>query len=660
MSRAVIDQPGLRTFVIGLMLALGFGFGLKSQITSSRVEKSLQKSIRILEKDFNIDFELAEVRLSKWGLPLPHLIIYKVRISPKKQFCQNSQIFIDELELPIQYRTLFLPDEAIHLIRAKNIDVRLVDLDKCFEPAKSLAVQPGQSSESSKAVDASKIFSQKTRTQLKEISIEQLKIVSVKDIDQPLVFKQMRFFLNYQDSKLSQIDLKSKFYSIKDRRTDIYFLIADFNASIKPDQTQNVEVAMQLKGRLLDGDVQVFLNASSLSHKLNYEVKTRKVSIKAYAPLLARYKSDLNLDMWPLSTSFYMLGEAEKTAKESKAFFKFKNFEAAGENMSVRTSEIDVETNAGRHDIKPFTLTLNHFSLTPLKSILSDHFDFQSVESLGFLKGILKYDEAQTWSFDGFLEKAELIFSNRGTRELQVVDSVQVNLNHKSNLLNFKFDQMKFNQNDILGGLEGDYSELSKSLQLKLDIEGQILNQNIWKQLTQVQQSPSIKLNWTYKKASDERHQLKLISPVIDFQGFHLTDVHIDFLQSTDRESKSLALSLKSAKTDIHVAGLRPQMIKAFFNEQTDLQEPQYSALKTQVSLEGADWKSMSFDLEASLVQVETAKNLEHIKAKGDWKSDNSLTGIIQVQNPKRTLKYNVVKNSREEIDFISDKKDEP
>ena len=48
MSRAVIDQPGLRVLTVGLVLSLVVGFSLRAQISASRVEKSLAKSVQMI------------------------------------------------------------------------------------------------------------------------------------------------------------------------------------------------------------------------------------------------------------------------------------------------------------------------------------------------------------------------------------------------------------------------------------------------------------------------------------------------------------------------------------------------------------------------------------------------------------------------------------
>ena len=501
------------------------------------------------------------------------------------------------------------------------------------------------------------LFAQKTGARLKEIAIDELKVMMAKNFDQPLVFRQFKIFLDYENSRLSQIDLKSRFYYIKDSRSEIYFLISDLNGRIRPEIENNVGITLQLKGRLLDGDIQAFLQASSQNKKATYEVTTKNVSLKAYAPLFNRNSKSTPLDKWPLSTSFYMVGEAQQ-AQELKAIFKFKNFDATGENMKIEFPEINLELVNGQTILRPFQVSLNQIPLTPLKLALADQYDFQSVENLGVINGLFKFEDRQHWTFDGDIQKMQLIFSNRGSREIEMIDSVGLNLQYKGKRLQFSLDDVVVQQTPLAGGLEGEYSKDPQSVQLKLELEGRVLNEKIWKQLTQIPQNPSIKLNWVYKKSNEERHQIKINSPELEFPGFKLADVQIDFLQLMAGEVKSLALSLKTARTEIKVPSLKPNISKAFFNEETELNASEmYTALKTQVVLQGTDWKNMNFDVDANLSDAEGVKSLEHVKAKGEWKSDSSLSGFASLQNPKRILKYNLVKKNKDEVEFIPEKK---
>lgn len=681
MSRAVIDQPGWRVAAAGLFFALVLGLTLRSQISPERVEASLQRSVQILEKDFLIDFDTAEVRLSKWGLPLPHLVISKIRLSPKKIWLQNSQIYIDELEIPLPLQNIFTSEQSVDFIRARTVEVRLADLDSSVfssgpvknrkkqvmaEDVVSTGLQAdaydvsenkGAAESSAGGVSAAQLFSRKTGTRLKEIAIDELKIITAQNYDQPLMFKQFKVFLDYQNDRLAKIDLKSRLYYIKDIRSDIYFLISDLNVHIAPEALGHVGVTLQLKGRLLDGDIQAFAQGSTRNQKLSYEISTRNVSLKAYTPLINRRKKESPFDKWPLSTSFYMVGEAQVDGSDPRAIFKFKNFDAVGENMKIDLPEINVEFVNRQTLLRPFQVNLNHIPLAPLKIVLADQFDFQSVENLGVVNGLLKFEDHNHWSFDGDIKKTELIFSNRGSREIEVIDSVGVNLDYQGSQLKFNLANIVIHQNEIRGGLEGLYSKDPKELRLKLDIEGQVLNERIWRQLTQVVQNPSIKLNWSYRKANEERHQIKINSPELGFPGLSLSDVQIDFVQLGANDTKSLALSFKTARTEVRVAELKPHIARAFFNAETELNESTYAVVKPQVSMQGSDWKNMNFDLDVTFSDVQTGKSIDHLKARGEWKSDSSLTGAATLQNPKRVLKYNLLKRNKNDIEFMPVKK---
>jgi hypothetical protein len=675
MSRAVIDQPGFRVFTIGLIVSLALGYALKSLISSDRVDRSLQRSVQVLEKDFSIDFESAEVKLTKWGLPLPSVVIYKIRISPKKLTCQNSQIYIDQLEIPLSFESLFFVKPQIDAVRAQNVEIRLSDLGKCFnEKIKNnhnpLPVSGPESEETSKIASgeianpiisqqnsATSVFLQKSNSTLKEISIEQIKIINQKTIEQPLLLKQVHFNLNYENFRLNRVDLKSRLLALKDNRTDIYFLVSDLSASLRQDQNKSIELALNVKGRILDGDVQVFLNSSSLSKKVTFEVATKKVSLKAFSSLSTQRDADALIEKWPMNLSFIMLGEAD-FANESQFTMKFKNVEAQGESMAVSSSEIEVENKNNHIEVKPFELEARNVSLNPLKAILKDKLDFQSMENLGEFIGTFKFESKSQWELNGAIENSQLIFANRGSRELQTIESVRLKLLQKNKFYQLKLDQFKMNAADMLGELEASYDRNDDLWLAKLNLEGPLFNERVWKQLTQVPQKPSIRLNWSYKKAVDERHQLKLNTQQLQFPGVNLMDMQIDFLQLAEGSIKSMALSMKSPKAQIKVPELKGSLAKSFFNADTNLNESQYLAVKSQISLQGADWKSMSFDFDSNLLNEEGTKQVEHFKARGEWKPNGALMATAQLQNPQRQFRYKVIKNENDEIAFVPEKKE--
>ena len=122
MSRAVIDQAGFRICFVGIVISLCLGLAIKSQISAKRIEAVIQESVSRLDPDFIIDFKSAEVRLSKWGLPLPFLEISQIRMSPKKSVCQDSQIFIEKLVVPLSLVSLLTSKSLVTEISASSVE----------------------------------------------------------------------------------------------------------------------------------------------------------------------------------------------------------------------------------------------------------------------------------------------------------------------------------------------------------------------------------------------------------------------------------------------------------------------------------------------------------------------------------------------------------
>ncbi len=670
MSRAVIDQPGLRVIATGMVISLLIGLSLKSQITSDKIEKYLQRSVQVLQKDFKIDFDSAEVQLAQWGLPWPHLVIKNLRLSPKKLSCQNSQIFIDELEVPFQLSVLTSVKPQIETLRANHIEIRLAEIEDCFQPKRKTEISdtsvssPTPTEHLADHVDdraaepvivSENLFTQKTQSALKEISVEQIKVIGQKNSDQPFLLKQFHLYLDYDNGQLSQVDIKSRLFALKDNRTDIYFLTADLNSRLKPALNQQIELVLGFKGRVLDGYVQVFLNGSSLNQKISYEVIAKKVSLKALTALTADDKYDQIIDQWPLSISFNALGEIEF----SKLFThtsKFKNIEIDGDHVLIQASDLELHADHNKTLIEPFNIQFQQLALSPFKKLLTEKLDFQSVDQLGELRGELQFNQQQQWALDGFINGTELVFSHRGQREVQLIDSVHFNLQNKKKIYSLTMDQFKINSTEVAGGFEANYSEPENTLTAQLNVEGLLFNENVWKQLTQVSQSPVIKLNWTYKKSIEERHQAKLTTSEIQFPGLKLSDLQIDFLQLKAEQTKSIALSLKSPQGLVQVSDLKQNIVQALFNEQTDLLEPQYLALRTQFGLQGSDWKNMTFDFDSSLTKEKVSK--AHLKAQGEWKSDQDFSATASLQIAQKTFRYSLMKTDQDEVFFTPQKKE--
>lgn len=643
MRRAVIDQPGVRIILIGLALSLFFGLALRSQIAESRVQFFLNKSTDRLQKDFYIDYESAKVNLSRWGLPLPALVIQNIRLSPKSTLCQSSQIFVNELEVPISFSALIGVNKIIPRIRVKEIELRLSDVEDCVwqnsidqKESKSTATVSEDSALKASESSFKNIFSNNTRAELREIYIEKLKIISKKKPDQPILLKQVNFELFYFQNRLSEVQIRSKISALKDAKSDVYFLNSDLIALFKAKDKNEIEILSSINGKLLDGDVQLFSHALSTTKKISYELTLERVSVKALSPLI----EDLNIfkgvsiEKIPFSISLANNGEiylADKTEIDSK----FKNIFINIENGIVKINQLVMNYTDSELLIKPFEMSVESLSLSKLKNIEQFKNKLDSFDSMGELSGKLEYTNKNLYTIKGNVKNIKAVFSNRGRRDLQNVEHVDIELLRRKNELKLEASNFIINNENVNGLLYAAHNTDNLNTSAQLKISGVTLNNKIWEQFTFVEQSPRIEVLWNYKKSAIETHNLKISADKILLPGVKLESLSIDIshLSSVDRSSNQLNVNIKPLRLSTDSSFFENGVVSQILNPKNGFKLDTLNSSKTNMTLSGPNWKNINFNLESYFLSDVSSKSDTHLTLKGAVKYEAGLEAKLILQN---------------------------
>lgn len=674
MSRAVIDQSGFRVVIIGLALSVFLGLALRSQISETRIQTYLNKSVDRLQADFFVDYESAKVNLSSWGMPLPALVVKNIRLSPKATLCQSSQIFINELEVPISLSMIIGINRVVPKIRAKEIELRLSDIDRCMGAQNEAVVRrnniqeiavsgSGTQSEPAKDVNAvqlpkadpgvKNIFSNKTRAELKEVYIEKLKIILSKKPDQPVLFKQMNIELFYAENRLSEVHLKSKLNALKDARSDVYFLNANLTSIFKAKENNEIETIANFDGKLLDGDVQLFMHNFTGSKKISYELGVEHVSVKALYPFFEGSESDknINFEKTPISVSFANHGEvylAEKTSVDSK----FKKVQVNVENGSLKVSEIEVNYDGSQLSFQPFELDIDSLSLSKIKNIEGLRKKLDSFDSLGELTGKLEFKNENSYEIKGSVKNIQAVFSNRGRRDLQGIDHVDVEVTRNGANLKIGAKNFIVNGQKLNGGFEAghDLNKLSTVAQLKLD--GSNMNSKVWEQFTFVEQSPKFSILWNYKKSGNESHNIKINVDKIGLPGVRLDNLNIDINQvlSNNTNDNSLNVLIKPARLMANSVFLENKIVQQVLNAQNGYKLAILNSNKSHLSITGKDWKNVNFNLDSSFLSDVNNKFETYLNLKGSVKYEVGLDAHLALQNRGNIMKFDLSSKPEEEI----------
>jgi hypothetical protein len=641
MSRAVIDQPGLRIVVIGLALSFFLGLALRSQISDSRIQTYLDKAVSRLQSDFHVDYEHAKVNLSKWGLPFPVLEIQRIRLSPKSSVCQSSQVYIDELEVPISISVLLGLTDKIPRIRLQEVELRFSDSsEKCiFQPKPVEVAVPAGAPAQADAGRANAVFSKSTRAELKDIYIEQLRLIYAKKPEQPVLLRQINVELKYAERRLSELSLKSKLYAIKDTRSDFYFINANLLVTVKAKSANDIDTVVSVEGKLLDGDIRLFAHNVSGEQKVAFELSVDKVSGKALHPFIEtdRQFKIAALDRIPISFSFVNAGELYM-GNELGLDTHFKKVLVNIENGQVRASEVKLVVQNDSWIFSPFTVEIDGLPLSKLKQSDRLRGRLDSFESLGVLTGKLIFKDEHHYQFDGVLRNVETVFSNRGRRDLQNIDELQLQLAREEQNVLLNAKNFVVNGKQLVSSFNFRHNLADYSTTGIFKISGLGLSSKIWEQFTFVEQSPLVDFTWNYKKAAAEVHTVHLVADQIEIPGFIFENISLDLSQvnSQNSENSLLHVNVLPRKVLSTPRLLENEYVSRLVSESIRVKNPVFSSDKTTISLSGRDWRNMNFDLQSTLTDLET-KTPTTVSFKGSTSVHTGLNSKITITQKSST-----------------------
>lgn len=680
MSRAVIDQPGLKIVITGLVVSIALGLWLRWEISEVQLQKHINKLKVQIQEDFIFDYESTQIQLSQWGLPLPALKVYKTRLSPKKNNCQNSQIYINEIEIPLSPWAVIFSGSLVESLRAKDVQVRISNFNNCLinetkkvrinkeslvngkdlvKSADSLKKIESEADKTSKLAET--IDQPQQHNPFKNIYIEQLKLILTQRSEQSILFKNINLDLSYQGIKIDQIDLHANVLAAKDLKNESYLLHADLHSAIKIHDHKNIEASVNLSGRMLDGEFKFFGYTQTLNPKLMFELNLNHTSLKAFTPFFEDLKVDSVFEKWPLVASFDLFGELS-LAGDNDYNIKASRVELKGEDTFVSIPQIEVAKKNDQLQLSKADLVVDRLPLKYLNNYFENTGILQSVENFGFISGKAQLVSTEKWIFSGILQDFEFIFSNQGRREYQKINSTKIKIEQSSHNINLSLFDLNMNNADLDGRYDLSYNISDKSFQSDLDIQGVIISEKVWKLLTDSVQAPSIKVIWNAKKRLDqEKHQLHMFIPKVQVKGLQVQQAQVDFIQSIEAKNKSLVLNLKAKDFILNsISFLNPEDFKKIISD-LNWKSEKIAGDHLNVDLHGSHWRKMFFNLEASTYPLddtgdapEKEKNLkqlsrERFNAKGEWHNEE-LRSVLIFDNKLNKHSYKILKTKDEPL----------
>ena len=546
MKRAVIDQAGLKIILIGLIIAIFFGLIFKSQVRPSVVSERLQKTLDVLKRDLNVDFESAEVKLSDWGLPRATVEITGLRLSPVIQNCQNNQIYIEKLSIPLNFNLIFSKnkkDQGISTLRASLIEIRIDRLSHCFKRDQSSRTENTTASsvveaELVKAAEPhaekqsalNRFFNQSTA--LKEVSIDRLRLIAPEVFKLPVDLNAVQLNINSSEDQINTIDLQAQMLSFKDTTKNFYLLKSELNlkAQAHPENDQ-IDLKLKTNGLLIDRPFSFDVRYDEKNNSLEYIGEIKNISAKTF---LQMYQL---IDSKPLNFKASTLGFAALTGyvsgeyfldplKSDKSNLIFKNLQMIANSGLLTVSEINF-FNLKEGFFKPFDLYFNNINMSDMFGLSGDHRLGLSFEEAGFLSGILSVLNRNDIRLKALVEKSQLIFSNQGRRAVQSFDSYNLLVSYKDHMQSVQLNDFVRGENKIKGYIRYSQknNEPEKTIkELDVNLSGLIFSEDVFELYTGQKQESEM----SWKLQSD---LVSAITSQIEFKSVKYKDIQLKFSQ---------------------------------------------------------------------------------------------------------------------------------
>jgi hypothetical protein len=410
----------------------------------------------------------------------------------------------------------------------------------------------------------------------------------------------------------------------------------------------------------------------SLQWAINAEFKEGRTTFKGnwdLAENTAMVRAQLTqIPLKDVSSELYQMGFVSQEVKLRTAWMtcsaSWEGQVAKLSEMPVRLKACKVEGAYGRVDLEqadlfpsekeafkvPAQFKVQKLQVQPLVEAFDRQILPTVLARLGVWSGTVSYASPARWQIDGFLENAELIFSNQSVRGKQLVRSVHTLAQRTGSALELSLAAVQLQDGDFAGSVEMRLGEDGRTGAFNLNIEKLSFSPSIQALLIGGQMTP-LKLTGSGRLESGE---------LVSFSG----QAGVPELKGDGWRVENLAVTTKYAPGVFHLEA-KAQRAEA------DARWRLFSQLQNMRAdpLDAMAWKDLGLRLDVlgkggtiqSFSATELGRNLAW-RGKGSWVRDGGLTGSLAVGSGAHTQMFALrgEKNSLSILDRNSSENSSP
>lgn len=477
----IAEQPGMTVVMMGLIVAFVIGYTVKSILSPARVSAQIEKAASHIHKDVRVRFDSAQFSLSDGILPQMAVIISKIRMESEQACWGAPLVEIDELRLPVSLISAIRGQGAIRDIQANIVSLNLrQDVKNCEEAAPENSEVAAEPKKSAPLVSLSPPEdSQKYQNDVRSIFVQKLTI-SAHQFPQ---YKPelLNFAVNVKSYNPRVIELKAKTHLLKDEAVGDYLSHANLYVQYKESPERSVQT--HIFGNWREGHYSVIANYTMDENLLAIETDLKHIPLSQILQMAQKYdlvSSELNGRQVWISSKARSVSAVDKIRSSP---MEIRDLRLEGDLGEMYVDKIQVQSLEPL-SYAPIIVNIDKLDIEKLLTLLNRPKKTNVLGSLGQFTGRAEIVSDKNMKMTGQHAGLEFVFSNKGQREVQVIDSMVGDIALKNDTWSFDVRRVEPRAGLFIGDVQMKADRDFKDVHVKADVDEMSFDPAVQKLMT--------------------------------------------------------------------------------------------------------------------------------------------------------------------------------
>nr|WP_295900510.1 hypothetical protein [uncultured Bdellovibrio sp.] len=547
----IAEQPGMVILLSGLILSFFLGYTAKSLLSPARVFAQIEKAASHIHKDVKVNFASAQFSMSDGILPRFAVIISQVRMESSQKCWAAPVLEVDELRLPISILNALRGGTPVQNIEANNVKLVLrEDFKNCDakeeekkadnKPAPLVTLSPSEQS-------------QKYQNDVRGIRVQKLEISSEK---YPQYHSELlNFVAKVKSFEPKVIEVTAKTHLLKDAQVGDY--LSHANLYVQYKESPEATIQSHFFGNWREGHYSIIANYTIDEQLLAIETDLKHIPLSQILTIMQKYglaSKDLNGRQVWISSKARLVAPLDKVRTSP---IEVRDMRLEGDLGEMRVDRIDISSVEPLR-YSPIVVDVKKLDIGKLLVLLNRPKNTSMLGELGVFTGRAEIVSDQKMKMTGEHSGLQFVFSNKGQREVQVIEHMVGDIDLQDNDWNFHIKRVEPRAGTFIGDVKMKADRDFQDIEVKTRVEEVVLDPAVQKLMTNGGDIGLLSLDGDVKIKKGQMSYLKGLLRVdsmnVEGLSFEKTKASVDWAQGEvvlNTQVKSLVVTPGSPGADI-------------------------------------------------------------------------------------------------------------